>query len=64
MDGKVDGDENVKVAPEPIVGAHYLRDVYFAAEPGYNARYTVPVLWDKVCVLIEGRLGGRGVADG
>lgn len=25
----------------------HLSEVYFKAEPGYNARYTVPVLWDK-----------------
>lgn len=46
-DAKIEDDPEIAVAPEPIVGAHFLKDVYFAAEPGYNARYTVPVLWDK-----------------
>jgi glutathionyl-hydroquinone reductase len=35
------------VIPDPNVGAQTLRDVYRAAEPGYDARVTVPVLWDK-----------------
>ncbi|ODQ68987.1 hypothetical protein LIPSTDRAFT_334905, partial [Lipomyces starkeyi NRRL Y-11557] len=25
----------------------YLRDLYLKADPNYNARFTVPVLWDK-----------------
>lgn len=37
----------IAIAPEAVAGAHYLRDVYFKAEPGYDARFTVPVLWDK-----------------
>jgi glutathionyl-hydroquinone reductase len=28
-------------------GFTHLRDVYFASEPEYNARFTVPVLYDK-----------------
>jgi glutathionyl-hydroquinone reductase len=35
------------VLPDPNVGAQKLRDVYRASEPGYDARVTVPVLWDK-----------------
>lgn len=40
-------DANVVTAPEPVVGAKMLSDVYFKAEPGYTGRYTVPTLWDK-----------------
>jgi putative glutathione S-transferase len=35
------------VIPDPIVGAHYLHEVYTAAKPDYSGRVTVPVLWDK-----------------
>lgn len=32
---------------DPIMNATHLRQVYFAAEPNYSARFTVPCLWDK-----------------
>ncbi|KAJ2677591.1 S-glutathionyl-(chloro)hydroquinone reductase [Coemansia spiralis] len=32
---------------DTVNGAKYIREVYFKAEPGYSARFTVPVLWDK-----------------
>jgi glutathionyl-hydroquinone reductase len=35
------------VVPDPLLGARTLRDIYRAASPGYSARATVPVLWDK-----------------
>ena len=35
------------VIPDPIVGAHYLHEIYTAAKPDYSGRVTVPVLWDK-----------------
>jgi len=35
------------VAPESEVGANYLKDIYFKANPDYDGRYTVPTLWDK-----------------
>lgn len=35
------------VVPDPVLDARTLRDVYRAASPGYAARVTVPVLWDK-----------------
>ncbi|PVI00402.1 glutathione transferase [Periconia macrospinosa] len=31
---------------EPLYGFKYLKDVYQKAEPGYEGRYTVPMLWD------------------
>jgi glutathionyl-hydroquinone reductase len=33
--------------PDPINGWAFLSEAYFAGEPGYCARVTVPVLWDK-----------------
>ncbi|EHA54548.1 glutathione S-transferase Gst3 [Pyricularia oryzae 70-15] len=39
------------VTPDPCPGHEaftHLRQVYFAAEPEYEGRFTVPVLWDKV----------------
>ena len=33
--------------PDPLNGWAFLSEAYFATEPGYNARVTVPVLWDK-----------------
>lgn len=31
---------------DKVHGSDYLRDLYFRAEPGYDARFTVPVVWD------------------
>lgn len=36
----------IAAQPEQLTGAHYLKDLYFAANPVYDGRYTVPVLWD------------------
>ncbi len=33
--------------PDTANGARYLREVYVKAEPNYNGRVTVPVLWDN-----------------
>src|SRR5215212_4394340 len=40
-------EEGPGVIRDPIVGAHYLHEVYTAALPDYTGRVTVPVLWDK-----------------
>jgi glutathionyl-hydroquinone reductase len=32
---------------DPINGFAFLSEAYFATDPGYRARVTVPVLWDK-----------------
>ncbi|KAH7381128.1 glutathione transferase [Cadophora sp. MPI-SDFR-AT-0126] len=32
---------------DPLYGFTRLSQLYFKAEPGYSARFTVPVLWDK-----------------
>ena len=33
-------------APDPILGATFLRELYLAADARYTGRVTVPVLWD------------------
>ena len=33
--------------PEPELGATTLREIYVAADPRFNGRVTVPVLWDR-----------------
>ena len=35
------------VIPDPVNGAHHLREVYAKAAPDYTGRVTTPVLWDK-----------------
>lgn len=32
--------------PDPLNGWAFLSEAYFASDPGYRARVTVPVLWD------------------
>lgn len=34
-------------ATDEVLGAELIREYYHRAEPDYNGRYTVPVLWDK-----------------
>lgn len=42
------GDKFADVSPqEPLYGFSLLRELYFKAEKDYDARFTVPVLWDK-----------------
>ena len=33
--------------PEPLYGFHRLKELYYKANPEYQGRFTVPVLWDK-----------------
>jgi putative glutathione S-transferase len=33
--------------PDPLNGWAFLSEAYFASDPGYRGRVTVPVLWDK-----------------
>jgi len=43
--------EGENVIPDPVEGHEnftHIREVYFAAQPDYDARFTVPVLYDKV----------------
>ncbi|KAK4685560.1 glutathionyl-hydroquinone reductase, partial [Tremellales sp. Uapishka_1] len=32
---------------DKLFGSAYLSDLYYKAEPGYDARFTVPIIWDK-----------------
>ncbi|KAG6894696.1 hypothetical protein C0992_005085 [Termitomyces sp. T32_za158] len=32
---------------DPLYQAEHVKDLYLKADPGYNGRFTVPVLWDK-----------------
>lgn len=42
-----EADENV--APDPLHdGFTFLRQIYFKTDPRYSARFSVPVLYDKV----------------
>jgi putative glutathione S-transferase len=40
-------EEGDGVIPDPILNAHYLHEIYTAADPRYSGRVTVPVLWDR-----------------
>lgn len=45
----VSEDENDKpprCTPDPLFGASYIRELYFKADPDYDGRFTVPLLWD------------------
>lgn len=33
--------------PDELYGFQYIKDIYFKANPEYDGRFTVPVLWDK-----------------
>ncbi|KAI0676243.1 glutathione S-transferase [Trametes maxima] len=32
---------------DPLYGSEYIKDIYLRADPDYEGRFTVPVLWDK-----------------
>ena len=40
-------DDGPGVAPDTVNGAHFLHQVYTAADRRYTGRVTVPILWDK-----------------
>ncbi|PVH23030.1 hypothetical protein CXQ85_002756 [Candidozyma haemuli] len=46
LSGLKNGDISVGTA-EPLYGFERLKELYFKANPEYNGRFTVPVLWDK-----------------
>ncbi|KAK9711907.1 S-glutathionyl-(chloro)hydroquinone reductase [Basidiobolus ranarum] len=33
--------------PDTLYNSEYIREIYFKANPEYDGRFTVPVLWDK-----------------
>lgn len=37
---------------DPLYNSQHIKDLYFRAEPGFNGRFTVPVLWDKKLAMI------------
>jgi putative glutathione S-transferase len=37
-------------------GAKHIRELYYKADPGYSARFTVPVLWDTKKGIISSQL--------
>jgi putative glutathione S-transferase len=39
--------EGAGFSPDPLNGWAFLSEAYFATDPGYVGRVTVPVLWDK-----------------
>ena len=39
-------EETPGCIPDPHYNAKFIRELYFKADPGYAARFTVPVLWD------------------
>jgi len=40
-------DEFPGAENDPLYNSEHIRDLYFRAQPNYEARFTVPVLWDK-----------------
>ena len=34
-------------AKDPIYGVRWLKELYLRADPHYNGRVTIPLLWDK-----------------
>lgn len=42
-----DEKEYPGATPDRLFGSEYLHDVYFKADPEYQGRYSVPVLWDE-----------------
>jgi glutathionyl-hydroquinone reductase len=40
-------DECEGATPDTLYHFKFLRELYFKAQPDYEGRFTVPVLWDK-----------------
>ena len=63
------------VISDDVNGAHFLREVYAKADPGYTGRVTTPVLWDKeqetivnnesreIIRMLDTEFGGISAAD-
>ena len=45
--GSSSEDEREGCQPDPLYDLKFLRELYFKAQPDYEGRFTVPVLWDK-----------------
>ena len=46
-DGWVFNGEDGSEEKDPLYGFKHLKELYLKANPDYEGRYTVPVLWDK-----------------
>ncbi|KAG7544270.1 hypothetical protein FFLO_03309 [Filobasidium floriforme] len=44
--GKVPSEDFPQATEDKLFGSKYMKEIYFKADPEYNARYTVPVIWD------------------
>lgn len=44
---KTDEDTDTAATKDDIYGSKYIKEVYHHCDPNYNARFTVPVLFDK-----------------
>jgi putative glutathione S-transferase len=40
-------EETPGCIPDTLYNSNHIRDLYFRADPNYEGRFTVPVLWDK-----------------
>lgn len=40
-------EETPGCIPDTLYNSSHIRDLYFKADPNYEGRFTVPVLWDK-----------------
>lgn len=40
--------EGVGHGPDPVCGFQFLSEAYLRTDPSYDARYTVPCIWDRV----------------
>lgn len=40
-------DEFPGAEKDPLYQSEHIKDLYFKADPNYDGRFTVPVLWDK-----------------
>ncbi|GAA5840301.1 hypothetical protein JCM3766R1_001451 [Sporobolomyces carnicolor] len=46
--GEVGEDDGLKeVTRDPLYDSRFVRELYFKANPDYDARFTVPIVWDK-----------------
>ncbi|GAA5959666.1 hypothetical protein JCM3765_007233 [Sporobolomyces pararoseus] len=46
--GEVGEDDGLKdVIRDPLYDSKFIRELYFKANPDYDARFTVPIVWDK-----------------
>ncbi|TCD64105.1 S-glutathionyl-(chloro)hydroquinone reductase [Steccherinum ochraceum] len=42
-----EGDSFPGAQPDPLFNSNHVKELYLRADPAYNGRFTVPLLWDK-----------------